>query len=382
MDTIVCILCRQQFNDNNKLPCTQLCHHSVCFECIDKEKETLVCPLDSKQYSIVKFPNRPLCEYLGLRTQPLCQLNEPSPEGLRVELGLKRFATLLRHDLLGMNGVRLSPQMRRKLLLLIQSTYHLEHARCEFLRRVASVFNRLLLELVQAHFNTKQREQDLIRLVNSKGCNISEPELTNIVIDLLVKLYKAAGQCADTSFERNVLVKFLLKELGENRYNKRQVERVLQTLYRCSCFHISTRDQAPGRLKLKDDLCSSNELRQQVEVEIIKLAQLNRIRLSADSWAYILRQRSCPGNVAMFQSLLDKYQDPVSVSELQDAVAITGDKYGMLEKTEDLLKIEDMISCAESSQSIEISVLADIVDKLTESEHLFTVRQHRGKTHR
>ena len=147
-----------------------------------------MCTLDSKQYSIVKLSNLPLCEYLGLRIQPSCQLNEPSPEGLRVELGLKRFA------------------------------------------------------------------------------------------------------------------------------------------------------------------------------------------------AYILRQRSCPGNVVMFQSLLDKYQGPASVSELQDAVAVTGDKYGILAKTEDLFKIESMISRAESSESIETSVPADIIYGLTESEHLITVRQHRGKT--
>lgn len=274
----------------------------------------------------------------------------------------------------------LSPQLRKRLLHLTEIKLHPIDDHHEFVRRFASVFSRLILELVQAHYNTKQREQDLIRLIHSKGCSISDPELTDTVIDLLVKLYTAAGHNTDTSYERNVLIRFLLKEIGERNCAKRQVEKIVQTLYKSSCFHVTKLDGAPGRLRLREDLCLASNLRQKHDVELIKFAQTNCIRLPPESWVHLLYGYSSPVNLAKMQSLIDKHLPPVSVYELQMSVIKMGDKYGISKFIDTLEHIQNLIKDLSSETgAIDTRVLCDVMKKLVDIKHLFNIRQCRGR---
>lgn len=308
------------------------------------------------------------------------------PEQDTLEYCQFEFATILsNHTQIGGEST-LSPQLARRMQLLIEFNHCQINGRThELIRRISSVFNRLLLELIQAHYNTKQREQDLIRLVNSKGCTILEPKLTDSIMTILIKLFKAAGQYKDTSFERSVLVKFLLKDLGNQNYGKKQVERVIQTLYKSNCFHVITMENAPGRLKLKDEFCNSAALRKEHDSAMINLAQEENIRLSPESWAYLLHQSPHPDDVARMQSLLDKNQATARVAELRAIVHKMGDRHGISESINDLEQIQDLIDKALNNNEAqkenfekEKTVATDLMRRMLSLRHLFSLRQRRG----
>lgn len=294
-----------------------------------------------------------------------------------IEYYISGLSDLLKPDA---ESSELSPQLRKRLLHLTEVKFGSHDDRQDFVRRLASVLNRLILELVQAHYNTKQREQDLIRLIHSKGCSISDPELTDKVIDILVKLYTAAGQHADSSYERNVLIRFLLKELGEQNCGKRRVEKIVQTLYKSSCFHVTKLEGAPGRLRLKEDLCDASNLRQKHDVELIKFAQANCIRLPPESWVHLLYGHSCLVNLSKMQSSIDKHLTPVSVCELQTSMIKTGDKYGISKFIDTLEHIQNLLKDLSSETgAIDTRILCDVMKKLVDLKHLFNIRQSRGR---
>lgn len=246
-------------------------------------------------------------------------------------------------------------------------------------RSLVSIYDRLILELIQAHHNTKQQERDVIRLVDKLGCSINEPELVSMVIELLIKLYKAAGHCSDTSFERGVLVKYLMKEASIYGYKKRQVERVLQLIYRCSCFDINKCDDNPSRLRLKARLKNHNDFRCQLDTEIISLASSNGILLQPDSWAYLLYRRSSPDIMAHLQSLLDRTKRRVTVEDLIEIIRKAGDRYGIGPYMADLSRISESLngtindSCQDERASIDFAF-----SKLIQLSHLLTIRQCRN----
>lgn len=277
------------------------------------------------------------------------------------------YFELLKLELQG----NLSPQLRRRISHLIESTVNNDSQPTEVVRRISSVFDRLLLELIQAHYNTKQREQDFLRLVKSRGC-IVRPDLIDVTLDLLLKLHKATGQCFDTSFERKILIKYLLKELEKRGFVKNQVERIVQTLYRCSFFHVISKDGDPARFKLKEELASPSEMRLKHDSELIKMAVANLIRLPPDSWAYLLYHSSNTSIISAMQSLLDKHQTEVSVKELQECIIKTGDKYGL--DLQYLQQIQDLIK----SSNVEIGTVVDLLEKLLKLRPLFVLRQHRN----
>lgn len=281
----------------------------------------------------------------------------------------------------------ISSQLSRRLTILIDSAAEIELNPDKFREissKLSSVFSRLVLELIQAHYSTKQREHDFVRLVDSKGCSITNPALTDAVISLLIKLYKAAGQCSDTSFERNVLLKFLLKELSEFKHAKRQVRRVVQTLYKCSCFIITSREGAPGRLKLRSDLKNADELRRKHDTELIKLAQSERLRLPPESWAYILYGNSNPENISKVQSILDMNQGSATVDELEQAINRVGDKYNLEPVLGTLHDCNELINeCLNRDTTVgDLSSwmsLNDVLTKLKHMKHLFIIRQCRER---
>lgn len=378
LDLPVCVVCGTQFNLEDKLPITQACHHSICAKCLDT-KSPLNCPADNEPLDMTtdRTINQSIIKFLfGKEPQVKTDTN---PNGIaEIEKPLGELALLLREQ-----TNEISPQQARRLLQLITSSYQYKNSRLEFVRRISSLFNRLLLELIQAHYNTKQRERDLVRLLNAKGCYILEPDLTDAVIDLLIRLYKAAGQCADTSFERNVLIKFLLKELGDDR--KRPVERIVQTLLWCNCFYVTKRDDAPSRYSLKESLHNASDLRQQHDIEIIRKArdkQNNLIRLSPESWAYLLHGRSIPGFKSRMQSMLDKHQAPATVDELRDTIFGAGDLYGIEPYIDDLRYIQDLITRCLACQPdavCDLKIVRGIMEKLAKLKHLLTIRQCRAK---
>ena len=362
VDLLVCVVCRTEFDLDNKLPLTQACQHSICRQC-SEERDLHKCPLDGMQIDQLTQVNWPLANFLYGQNHTNAS-NNP----------LGRLALWLR-----VNIDQVSPQQKRKLLQLITSTHFCSRSRPEFIRRLATVFNRLLLELIQAHYNTKQREQDVIREVEQVGCSIHNPDLTDTVIQLLIKLYKAANQCTDTSFERKVLIKFLFKELGEQGAKQRQIEKIVQTLYRCSCFDVIVCEGASSRLKLKAEFRNEFDLRQQHDTEIIKIATSHQIRLPPERWAYLLTERSNADSVSRMQSILDKCQNPPTVEELQTAISKVGDKYNLNRYLNNLRIIQELLDDNRESDSTsgERKIVL-ILERLTNLTYLFSIRQSRG----
>jgi len=243
---------------------------------------------------------------------------------------------------------------------------------------VASIYRRLILELVLIHQNTKQREQELIRLIDKLGCSIDNNELTNLVMNLLINLHKVADQCLDASFERAVLVKYVLKELGDCVYSKRQVEKVLQTLYKCSCFDIISCDNAPARLRLKSKFQSFAKLRHHYDVELIRIAQTNKILLTPESWTYLLYRECSRQNQAYIQSLLDQQKLLVTVEDLREAILKSGDKFGLSQYIPDLSRIGDLTDGI-SQQETEEENSRESLSRLLDLSHLLTMRMKRDK---
>lgn len=293
----------------------------------------------------------------------------------RINCKLRKFELFVNE-----HAAHISPQLTKRILQTTSCQLSNPNDVRDILHGLKTLFSRLLVELVQAQCNTKQREQDLIRLIDGLGCSIREPQLTDQVIELLTKLYKAAGQSSDTSFERNVLVKFLLKELSNLGYRKRQVEKVIQTLYKCGCFNIIKQDGASSRLSLKGELGDPVELRHRHDVEIICLGQSNSIRLSPKSWAFLLHGRSSPDNVAHVQSILDKHQSRVTVEELRICLQKTGDRFGIRQYLSDLLQSESYLYSGNlQGNNEDFKNISNILENLAKIEHLFMVRQCRGR---
>lgn len=381
----VCILCRSPFNATDRHPCTQVCHHSICIKCIvESDGSVERCPQDEMKITLSKQVNCPLLRYLS---ESNVVISIPKDTKFmnsatdKISHYLEGFADILKLDLQYHEiKPRISPQLRRRLVHLLESTHIFVESRVEFVNRVSSVFKRLLIELIQAHFNTKQREEEFRRLVKKKGC-ILHPELTNHVMKILIKLYNGSGQSNTTSFERNVLIKFCLKELPGIHYTKKQVEKVIQTLFFSSCFHVTKGDNQPSRYRLKDELYDIEELRLQYDLKLIKLAQEGHIRLSPESWAHLLYERSYPEDKSRLQSLLDKHQATPTYCELKNSITRAGDRCilppGCLSN---LYKIESMISKCRTSLASDISLetLEEIIRLLYQERRLFTLRQCRS----
>lgn len=278
----------------------------------------------------------------------------------------------------------ISPQLKRKVSQLIPYSSEKNNDGEELQLWLYSIFSRLIFELIQAHSNTKQREQDVIRLVDEIGCSIREPKLTGLVTDFLIKLFKAAPHGA--SFERSVMIEYLHKEIDGFGYGfrRKDIEKVVQTLYRCSCFNVAQQEGAPSRFTLSNNIRSSNDMRYQHDLEIICLAQENSIRLSPKSWAYLLHGCSGSFQTAFVQSILDKCQTGATVQELCTVIHKFGDKYNISHLTCELSSIEDLINenCQKGSKTKidDLIRIRDIASHLNRLRHLFTVRQCRNIT--
>lgn len=280
----------------------------------------------------------------------------------------------------------LSPQLRKKLWSLIEShsTHGGQMITKDYVNRLSSFYNRFLLELVQAHYHTKQRENDAKNLIENKGCTVKYPELTDKVLKLLTTLYNAVDQCDDISFERSVLIKFLHTD-EDCRSNERTVKKIVQTLYRSDCFHIIKKENAPARFKLKEELYDFVKLRQKHDVGMIGLVQNEFIRLSPKSWANLLRPHRASTDldiISEFQSLLDKYQTKITIEELERAISIN-DRYGLEALLEDLRLSYDLMSRIENSiDKIDldfVKAIENLITLLVKLKPLFTIRQIRKK---
>lgn len=379
----VCIICRAQFDSDQRIPYTQPCNHTICNQCIVHQTITN-CPIDQVAIVTNRSINHALLYFLfGTSIFQSCADTGDCSIESAIDSYLIDLTKLLRDSFIGQSS-NLSAQLSRRLFHLIESSPHHPEGRAEFVRRLRSVFNRLLLELIQAHYNTKQREQDFVRLVQSKGCSII-PNLTDEVIISLLKLFNAAGNHNDASYQRWVLVKYIMNELGTNDTKlRRQVEKTIQTLYRCSCFQIIRAKGASSFLKLKEDFYSVEELRQKHDAEMMKMAQSANIRLTAQSWAHLLRGCSDSNVISKMQSLLDRYQSPVQVEELEAAIKETKDKHKIgthLNKLCDVKHILDNVSIKEMGGSDYKSICV-VLEKLTSIKHLFTTRQCRSTVHK
>jgi hypothetical protein len=318
----------------------------------------------------------------------------------RIQVVLESFA-----ELLSQQAAHLSPQLSKRLAQVLSSFTNPSDV-SKIFHRMSSLFQRVLLELIQAQYNTKQREQDVKRLIESKGCSIDDPELIDQIIEFLVRLYKAAVQFNDdNSFERRNLIKYIMKELGPEQRNKeKQVKAIIQTIYRCSCFHVTQQDGNPSRLKLKENLYDPNELRYKLDAELINIARANCIRLPPDSWAYLLHKRSSPENISQMQSILDKHISPIEIEELEAAIQKSGDKLCLSKFLDDLKSVQDLliefglslsadannlkvqdndtVQCEHSNNNHidHLQKAVEIMEKLLDLKYLFVVRQLRSKS--
>lgn len=378
----VCIICREQFDTDYKIPYTQPCNHTVCQQCI-LQQTIRNCPSDNT--TIVKDDtcvNRPLLYYLFGTVVDDHLTNDESTQS-KIGQHLIELARLLRDSLIDQTN-KLSPQLSRRLLHLIESSPYYPDSRKEFLMRSKSVFNRLLLELIQTHYDTKEREHEFAWLIKKKGCSVI-PNLTNEVISIIVKLYNAAQHPGKASHERDVLVDYIMIELSLNDLKlKRQVEKTLQTLYRCSCFHLIRVEGKKALFKLKEDLHSVEDLRQKHDTELIRLTQSSHIRLTAQSLAHLLHGSSHPDVVSRMQSLLDKHQCEVHVDELAMAVRKKNDSYGIGKYLNELRDIQDILnkSLIYESEIPDYNSIGAVLERLTSVKHLFSIRQTRGTIHK
>lgn len=287
-------------------------------------------------------------------------------------------------EVVSRNQDLLSGQLLRKFINLIESAASCvrdDKANFKVLRRVESVFHRLLLELIQSHYNTAEKEKEFRRLMAAKNCAIEDPELMEEIIKILVRLYKANPNGADISFERAVLRKYIEKDLRDNNIklkHPRDIERTIQTLYRCSCFDIIKRDDSKSELELKADLCDPARLSIHCDEELIKIAQEQQIRLSPESWAYLLH-RNLP-DVSRMQKILDKFPMSPTVSELNQTLSRTGDKYNLSQYLVEFKETQDLIDEAINSNHVDKKELSDLVEKLIHFERLYDLRQRRNQS--
>lgn len=262
----------------------------------------------------------------------------------------------------------ISPQMLRR---FAQFFNHISNGDHKLNHIIDSIVQRLTFELIQAHYNTKQREQNFVRLMDKLGCSIKEPKLTNIVIECLVNLFSAADQNSDSSFERNILVKYLMKNVEQAGFTKRQVEKVLQTIYRCSCFDIKRGDNSPSRLSLKPELNTFQKLRTKYETELIRLARDNCIFLGLDSWTYLLLRDSTSQTQAQLQSLIDREKSAVNLEDLETVIRENNDKLNLSE----FLPILHRLRSSLQSDKLEYNTLVALLNELIP---LLTFRQTRN----
>lgn len=301
------------------------------------------------------------------------------PESDEVSCLIKDMNDMLTEDKMA----DLSPQLRRKLEQLNDATCCFGQNKKEFVTRFSSVFERLLIEMIQAHYNTKQREQDLIKLVKSKGCLISR-EFIDSVIELLVQLYKKApSQFADTSYERKVLHLFLSNKLSNKESkNDKEVQKLVQTLYRCNCFDIIKMNDSPGRLKLKDALCGASDIRQLHDEELIKMALTSQppIRLPPDRWTNLLYRLNHHDKESKIQSLLCKHHVCPTVQELELVMNKAQKRYDILKDIDELRNIEELVKVMlNQPENVKIDLVVEAFKRLLRLKHLFIIRQCRGR---
>lgn len=281
------------------------------------------------------------------------------------------------------NQNSLSGQLSRRLtnlLVELSSTNNSDDGETQIriIRRISAVFSRLLLELIQSHYNTEQREKDFRRLMKSKGCAIEDPALISDVIDILVKLYKAGEDCADNSFERGVLIRFIMRELNNMNITVRHIERTIQTLYRCSCFDVVRKDNKEiNELKLKAHLCDAAILRLHCDAELIRIAQENQIRLNPESWAYLLHKNQ--PDVSRMQSIMDRCQTVPTVLELRQTLSRFKDKYNLSQFLVELEQMEELLNFFTTVRpdQVEAKLICTLIEKLSHLEQLYVLRQRR-----
>lgn len=267
---------------------------------------------------------------------------------------------------------RLSPQMNAKLSRLSEAAK--SKSSSNIVRCLSSIMNRLMLELVQAHSSTKQREHDFRSLLNKKGC-LLDPILIKWVIDELINLYQSAAKhCSECSFTRKVLILYLLKTF-DNKFREKQIAETIQTLYRSSCFEV-----IDGKFKLKDGISTADHVRAHVNREMIKLGLENHIRMDCESWSFILYGiYECQNNISQIQSLLDKIETPVKIGELKDVIRTKNDNLNLEDNLSELDSISNQLNLLNHNPSTltddEICVL---IKRFTRLRRLFVLRQTRS----
>lgn len=293
---------------------------------------------------------------------------------ITIRSNLDRLSSLLSEE----SSQTISPQLKRKLQILVEVP-EVDWISCEFVQKISSIFKRLLLELIQIQFNTKQREQDAKRIIESQKCTL-DPGLIDNVMRSLVKLFRAKTRLStDTSYERNVIIKFLMNELQDERKSKKQIEEVVQTLYSLSFFDIMPMVGSPARLKLKSDLCNVIDVRLKFDFEMIKLAQSKHIRLSPESWAFLLHRDSNQETMSRMQSLIDKDRSAPRVDELEYAISKMSDKFNLKPSLNELQMLENLLDSAPSNCTLEESFINNLLTYLLRISDLFALRYCRRK---
>lgn len=386
-DLPTCILCKLSFDCETRLPITQTCNHSVCSTCFTNQTvEPLNCPLDGTIFKN-EATNLPLlilqCGPQAVRFDYKLINNETnSPTIARV----KQFICLLANQVQNSPDSH-SPQQTRKLLQLIVSYHDNRSGQLDCITKLVSIYERMLFEVIQVHYSTRSREIAVTRILEKKNCHIFNPKMTDDVIEILVKLFRAADDgYREQSFERTVLNKFLINKLGEQ--NKSVIEKIVQTLLWCNCFEVIKMDNAPSRFKLKPNIKSAFQMREQHDHEIIRKVRDdlgNPIRLSPESWASLLHGEVSPRLVANMQSLLDKNRLPVTIEEVESTMR--GNRNNRLDLTKfdlrQLQKLQHYFGLQTelmSDKQVE-SLLCSILEEMASWFPLLAIRSLRRRWH-
>lgn len=276
----------------------------------------------------------------------------------------------------------LSPQMDRKIISLLTTSYLNDQSKHLLIRRCSQVFDRLLLELILAHYTTNGRQKDFLNAVKDKGCYAKDPKLSRFSIECLLKLFEAAG--SDSALERRNVVDFISNNIAANcdvkdEIPKRTVAKILQTLYKANCFEVvdSNDPQSRNRLKLKPQLMDFHNLFRQYHIGLISIANEYMIRLNPESWSLVLFGKK-DQDLAQIQQLLEQFQMKSSMLELENAIYSTNDKYKLHDHIPKIKLCNDMlVRCLESQVEVSEDLLDQVVSYLVDLIPLFYVRRRR-----
>ena len=250
----VCPVCQNEFNCAQKPPVSLGCGHSICQSCLwclSKQQ----CPFDQAdvQSDIKKLPiNYALLSLVGGKIPDYFDVDIPDVIANRKEFDACRKAIeiLSEHmqnvtitgnsssynNSFSTGNGSLTRPMQRKLVTLIHSQLAEPEGRARAMRAARSIGERAVKELILMHQSPLARSVALWAALRQRDCQFLGPAMQEAVLHLIL-LELEDG----ISLSRKVLALFIVQRLEKQftQASKTCIARVVQLLYRASCFKVN-----------------------------------------------------------------------------------------------------------------------------------------------